>query len=194
MKSRKEVTVRSPVSKRPSAIYQLKITLKDIRPPIWRRVQVPGDITLGDLHDIIQSVMGWGESHLHAFVVGDQQFGDPDPELEFNDERKVRLNDVAGEKSKFHYEYDFGDSWIHEIVVEKILPSEPDRGYPVCIKAVRACPPEDCGGPWGYADFLDAIKDPKNPEYEEMLDWIGDDFDPEYVDLEEINKILKQNN
>jgi len=114
-------------------------------------------------------------------------------ELELRDEQKVKLSKViAGEGAKFSYLYDFGDSWEHEILVEKLLAAEPDASYPVCIKAKRACPPEDCGGVWGYRDFLDAIQSADHSEHEEMLEWAGGFFDPEDADLDGANYLLKK--
>lgn len=178
-------------------IYQLKITLRDIRPPIWRRVQVPSDITLGQLHWVIQFSMGWTNSHLHSFTIQGIDYGEPMPELGFDEmglrnEGPVKLNRVVGgEKFKFLYLYDFGDSWEHEILVEKVLAADPEIAYPICIKGKRACPPEDCGGPWGYQRFLEAIQDPNHPEHEAMLEWVGGEFDPEDPDLDDIDPRLK---
>ncbi|MGF1460004.1 MAG: recombinase family protein [Leptolyngbyaceae cyanobacterium] len=186
----------APRKKAPS-IYQLKITLKDIRPPIWRRVQVPSDITLGQLHWVVQLSMGWTNSHLHSFHVQGVEYGVPMPDLGFDemdlrDEQAVKLSRlVPGEKFKFSYLYDFGDSWEHDVLVEKVLPAEPDVSYPVCIKAKRACPPEDCGGVWGYQEFLETIQDVEHPEHEEMLEWVGGFFDPEEAELGEINAQLQ---
>jgi len=180
----------------PSQIYQLKITLRGIRPPIWRRVQVPGDISLGKLHRIIQAVMGWDDYHLHQFEVDRTYYGPPSPKDEFwgfemKNEHLARLNRIAPrEKDKFTYEYDFGDSWKHEILVEKILPPEEGVRYPRCIKGRRACPPEDCGGIWGYENLLEILRDPNHPEHESMLEWSGE-FDPEEFDLEAANEALK---
>ena len=166
-------------------IYQLKITLVGIRPPVWRRIQVESDITLGRLHHIIQMAMGWSSSHMHAFNIGGLFYGETDPELELKNENRVKLNSVArSEKSKFRYEYDFGDDWQHDILVEKILPVEPDVKYPRFITGKRACPPEDCGGAWGYASLLEAIADPEHEEHTESLEWFGEDFDPEEFDDE----------
>jgi hypothetical protein len=177
-------------------IYQLKITLRDSKPPIWRRVQVPSDITLGKLHKIIQLAMGWYDCHMHEFEIQGQSYGQPMPELDDLDiisERTVRLNQVVtGEKFKFDYMYDMGDGWDHQILVEKVLPPDPEVRYPICIKGKRACPPEDCGGIWGYGDFLEIIKDPKHPDHRSMLEWIGGEFDSEAFDLEETNQRLKQ--
>ena len=176
-------------------IYQLKVTLKYSKPPIWRRIEVPGNTRLDKLHDILQTTMGWWNAHLHQFIVGGTYYGEPHPDYGFDmrDERKVKLNQIApGEKSKFVYEYDFGDSWEHVILVEKVLPPEKGVHYPRCIKGKRACPPEDVGGVWGYDDFVEAVKDPNHPEHEDMLEWWGDDFDPEAFDLEEVNEALQK--
>jgi len=166
-------------------IYQLKITLKESRPPIWRRFQVRSDVTLAKLHRIIQEVMGWFDGHLHQFIVGRIYYGVPDPDdlSETRDERKVRLDQILSVPGrKIVYEYDFGDGWEHEIVLEKILSPDPKTRYPRCLDGARACPPEDCGGIYGYADFLEAIRNPEHEEHEEMLEWIGGEFDPEHFD------------
>jgi hypothetical protein len=178
-------------------IYQIKVTLKNTKPPIWRRLLVRSDSTLGDLHAIIQAAMGWWDYHLHQFIVGETYYGQPHPDyddyLEMLDEEYVTLGQVAPrEGAKFDYEYDFGDGWEHRVLVEKIVPPEPGQAYPVCIKGRRACPPEDVGGTWGYADFLDAIRDPEHPEHDSYLEWIGGDFDPEAFDLDEVNDALSE--
>lgn len=176
-------------------IYQLKITLRGAKPPIWRRVQVPSDITLGKLHKIIQLAMGWYDCHLHEFEIQGQAYGQPMPDydLDVRSERNVRLNQVVtGEKFKFAYLYDMGDGWDHQILVEKVLPPDPKVRYPICIKGKRACPPEDCGGIWGYVEFLEAIQDPQHSEHDSMLEWIGGEFDSEAFDLEETNRQLKR--
>jgi Plasmid pRiA4b ORF-3-like protein len=176
-------------------IYQLKITLKGARPPIWRRVHIPSDITLAKLHKIIQLAMGWYNCHLHEFEVQGQTYGQPMPEYDFDvlNEQRIRLNQfVTREKVKFAYLYDMGDSWDHEILVEKILSPDPETRYPVCIKGKRACPPEDCGGVWGYADLLAILRDPNHSEHEEMLEWVGGQFDSEAFDLEEANRQLER--
>jgi hypothetical protein len=175
-------------------IYQIKVTLEYSKPPIWRRFLVPGDITLAKLHYVLQMVMGWTNSHLHQFIVGGTYYGEPHPDygFEMRDERRVRLNQIAPREGfKFGYEYDFGDSWLHQVLVEKVLPPEPGQRYPVCIKGRRACPPEDVGGVWGYDDFLEAIRDPDHPEHEDYWEWIGGEFDPEAFDLDEINELLR---
>lgn len=180
----------------PETIYQLKVTLKEIRPPIWRRVLVASNTTLHRLHWIIQVSMGWTNSHLHQFIVDEQYYSQPDfgladEGLEVKNEKTARLGClVTRAKSKFIYEYDFGDSWHHEILVEQILTPDPKTTYPVCLTGKRACPPEDCGGVWGYENFLDAIKRPDHPEHDEMLTWVGGAFDPEACDINRINREL----
>jgi len=177
----------------PKKIYQIKVTLKDTKPPIWRRIEVTEDTSLDKLHNIIQAAIGWNDYHLHQFIIGGNYYGKPDPEFgsEMEDESTIRLSQISlKEKSKFTYEYDFGDSWLHEILIEKILPAKEGVKYPVCITGKRACPPEDVGGSFGYADFLETINDPEHPEHEDMLEWAGDDFDPEAFDLDEINARL----
>ncbi len=176
--------MKATKSETEAQIYQIKVTLEGSKPPIWRRLLVPGDVTLAQLHDIIQIAMGWEGYHLHQFIVGDTYYGEPHPDyepwLEMRDERRVRLHQIAPrEGMKFRYEYDFGDGWMHQILVEKILPPEPGKVYPVCIKGKRACPPEDVGGIWGYYDFLEAIRNPEHPEHADYLEWIGGEFDPE---------------
>jgi Plasmid pRiA4b ORF-3-like protein len=176
-------------------VYQIKVTLRGSKPPIWRRIQVTSGTTLAQLHRILQRVMGWEGSHLYQFVVGGMEYGDPNmlEEMEGEDARRVTLATlVRGEKAKFHYEYDFCDGWDHELRIEKVLPFEAGKRYPVCLTGKRACPPEDCGGIWGYADFLDAIHDPQHPEHEAMLEWIGGEFDPEAFDLDEVNRDLQR--
>jgi tetratricopeptide (TPR) repeat protein len=175
------------------AIYQLKVTLRNSKPPIWRRLLVPASTKLSKLHDILQIAMGWTDSHLHMFSVGEVNYGVPsdDDWIEMLDERKATLAQVLPRaKSRMVYEYDFGDSWEHEILVEKVLDAEPNTTYPVCVKGKRTCPPEDCGGVWGYDDFLEAIKNPAHPEHDAMLEWVGYEFDSEAFDVEEINDAL----
>lgn len=176
--------------------YQIKITLRDSKPPIWRRVLVPSNITLAKLHHVIQRVMGWEDYHLHQFIVGELYYGVPNPDyddfIEVHDEWKVRLDQIVrGEGFKFVYEYDFGDSWEHILLVEKILPLEPGQQVPVCIKGKRACPPEDVGGVWGYDSFLEAIQNPEHPQHADYREWIGGAFDPEAFDLEAVNEALR---
>ena len=174
-------------------IYQIKVTLKGSKPPIWRRLLVSSAMSLAELHYVLQTAMGWEGGHLHQFFAHDQYFGVPEPEFDMDvlDESRYTLEQMLPqEKASMIYEYDFGDGWEHKIVAEKILPPDPKIALPTCVKGKRACPPEDVGGVWGYADFLEAIKDPKHPEHEDFLEWIGDDFDPEYFDVDEVNEVL----
>lgn len=175
--------------KSPPMIYHLKVTLRHVKPPVWRRIEVPADIKLGKLHEVLQIAMGWTDSHLHGFRKGRESYGVPDPDFpgDFKNERNVRLDSLAGEGETLIYEYDFGDGWEHDLKVEKIVPAAPGVHYPRCTAGKRACPPEDCGGPWGYAELLQAIKDPKHEEHEELLEWVGEEFDPGYFDIDEIN-------
>jgi hypothetical protein len=180
--------------KKTDAVYQLKITLRDIRPPIWRRVQVK-DCTLAELHEIIQVVMDWDFAHLYSFEVAGVAYGDlgmTGDELDMKDDRRAKLSRlVRGEKFKFHYTYDFGDNWEHEIVVEKILSPEGGTAYPVCVDGKRAGPPEDVGGAWGYMEFIAAMGDPKHPQHDELAEWYEDPFDPEAFDVDAVNRRLK---
>lgn len=176
-------------------ICQIKIALDGIRPPIWRRVQVPAEMTLAALHDVIQLAMGWEDCHLHEFqVAGSRYMPAAYDELDLPaayDEEAVQLrNVVKREKAKLRYTYDFGDNWRHTLMVEKIVEADPDVAYPVCLTGKRACPPEDCGGPWGYGSLLEAKKHPKNPRGAELLEWAGD-FDPEAFNLNAVNTRLR---
>lgn len=178
-----------------ASVYQCKVTLKGSKPPIWRRIQVRSDTTLYKLHQILQAVMVWSDCHLHQFVIHGTNYGTPDPEFDFEveNEKRVKLNQVIfGVKERFIYEYDFGDSWEHVILLEKILPLDREAAYPICLSGKRACPPEDCGGMWGYYDFLDVIQNSDHPEHAEMLEWIGGSFDPEAFDLDAINQEVKR--
>ena len=179
-------------------IYQLKVTLRGIRPPIWRRFQVTDDLTFYQFHRVLQEVMGWYDYHLHAFDLGGWQITDVETLAEGwddgEDEQKARLNKyLHQEGQKFRYEYDFGDSWEHDVLLEKILPVETDAQYPRCLKGKRACPPEDCGGVWGYVELLEALADENHSEHEMYLESVGDEFDPEEFDLEGVNELLRRN-
>jgi hypothetical protein len=177
-------------------IYQLKISLKDLRPLIWRRIQVQSGINLAKLHRILQATMGWYDSHLHQFIVGGTYYGVPSRD-EFldkglRDERQATLNRILSKpKQKMIYEYDFGDGWEHEILLENVLAPEAGARYPRCIGGARACPPEDCGGTAGYENFLAAIRDPNHEEHDEYLEWIGGEFDPEEFDLADFDATLR---
>ena len=165
-------------------IFQVKMTLLDVSdPPVWRRVLVPAAITLRGLHRVIQAAMGWQDYHLHVFRIGDAAYGpDPENELGFRDETKARLCDVAQVGTRIGYEYDFGDGWEHELVVEAASRAEAGQVYPACAAGEGACPPEDCGGAPGYQELKAILADPAHEEYREMRVWAdsqaGEEFNP----------------
>ncbi len=177
-------------------IYQLKVSLKGAKPPIWRRFLIDSAVTLPLFHDALQIIMGWTDSHLHQFIVGNRCYGVPDPEWDFveiNDEEKVKLNQLLRkEEDSIIYEYDFGDGWEHKITLEKVLPFDHDAVLPLCIKARGACPPEDIGGIWGYYNFLDALNNSNHPEHEEFREWVGVEFDSAAYDMDEVNQLLSE--
>ena len=183
-------------------LYQLKITLKWSKPPIWRRVVVRADMTLDRLHNVIQMVMGWTNSHLHQFIAGSgfarTFYGKPDPEVaemgsETLNEKRYRIADLApAAKRKFIYEYDFGDGWQHDVVAEKILPHDSAFKHPVCLAGENACPPEDCGGIGGYDNLLEIMADPKHPEHAEMKEWLGGGLDVAGFSMDGVNAVLKR--
>jgi hypothetical protein len=177
-------------------ILQIKVTLLETAAPeVWRRLLVPAGIRLDRLHRVVQVAMGWQNYHLHSFTDGATTYGRADPELDFTDERAVSLVElVKGEGDRLGYSYDFGDGWEHEILVEKATVAEPDLRYPVCSAGEGACPPEDCGGPWGYQELREVLADPSNDEHERMLGWLGlanaADFDPTRFDLDRTNQAI----
>ena len=180
-------------------LYQLKISLKWSRPAIWRRVKVRANMRLDLLHYVIQSAMPWTNSHLHQFIVGRTFYGTPAPQFagmgmsDTLDEQRYTLADIApGAKKKFIYEYDFGDGWQHEIMVEKVLPADAAFKHPVCLAGANACPPDDCGGIPGYYNMLEALANPEHPDHEQLKDWIGGEWDAKRFDLNEINSHLKR--
>lgn len=177
----------------PISVYQFKITLMDTKPPVWRRLQVKNDIKLSRLSAVLLTAMGWSGGHLHALRIGGKDYGIPDGFGGMKDERKVKLKDLSQNAiKKFEFMYDFGDGWEHRVQLEKVLEPEKGAKYPLCVDGARSCPPEDCGGPGGYENFLEAIKDPKHPEHEEMRDWIGGEFDAEAFDAKEVNAALAE--
>jgi len=188
------------MAKPSSNVYQVKVSLNGAQPPIWRRLLIEPDTSLQDLHRIIQVAMGWQASHLHLFQAKDGTLiGDPaedfDGMMNFRDEAVVPISAVLPREGQaLRYEYDFGDSWEHEIVLEKIIPAEAsNEALPRCIKAVRQCPPEDVGGLPGFYDFLEAMEDMAHPEHIAVREWIGGEwFEPEFVDLEQINADLAE--
>jgi hypothetical protein len=179
-----------------TAVYQFKVSLNHVGPPIWRLFQVKSDITLHRLASTIIMVMGWDGGHLHQFKIGGKEYGipreDEEDDYQPEDERKVRLCDLSHEElGIFTFEYDFGDGWEHMVVLERVLAPEKGVKYPVCIDGKRSCPPEDCGGPPGYEHFLEAIRNPKHPEHEHLLGWAGGAFDPEEFNLDDIDDDLR---
>jgi hypothetical protein len=169
--------------------YQLKITLIDIEPPIWRRIQVPCTMLLCCLHDALQSVFSWTDSHLHCFDKDGKYWGVPDYD-DLNDESTMRLSKMLKvEGDSMIYVYDFGDNWRHQIVLEKIIPVSEVVKTPVCLGGERRSPPEDVGGVSGYEDFLEIIIDPKHEEYEQCVGWAGGHFLDEF-DVKVVNEIL----
>jgi len=175
-------------------IYQIKVTLLRTVPPVWRRLLVPSDITLSNLHDLLQLAMGWTDSHLHEFLFRGQCYGPIGPErgvAEAIDERKVRLNQLLVRVgAKIVYTYDFGDGWEHGIVLEKGLPVDPNMAYPAATGGAGACPPEDCGGIGGFYSLLESLQNPRHPQHEELLEWVGEDYDPKKFSIEAINQVL----
>jgi hypothetical protein len=184
-------------TKKVKAIFQLKVSLRDIEPPIWRSVQVAEDTKLPRLHRIVQLLFNWEDYHIHDFVVGRRVYSVPDPDDAFNerkviDEKPVLLNRIVDRVGdSFEYVYDFGDDWHHDILLEAILLPTPDVFYPRCVAGARNGPPEDVGGPGGYADYLEALADPDHEEHENMLAWRGA-FDPEAFSIETTNASLKR--
>ena len=175
--------------KKRNLVYQFKITLKEIEPLIWRGIQVPSKYTFWDLHVAIQDAMGWLDCHLHEFRIKKPtsqevlKIGIPSEDI-YDDNVlagwELNIADIFQVSGEFaEYEYDFGDSWIHEIFLEDILIADNSVKYPTCIGGQRSCPPEDCGGTWGYQELLEIIKTPSHEEYQSMKEWLGGEFDPE---------------
>ncbi len=184
-------------SRKPTAnalVYKLKIVLRDTKPAIWRRIEVPGGTRLDRLNLMIQAAMGWCNCHLHSFTIGEETYGMYDDELDvdYEDEQDYRLQDVVPhENVTFTYTYDFGDNWEHDVIVERITPPQAGVKYPRCIDGARACPPEDVGSTCGYAEFLKAIRNPKHEEHDSFLEWVGGKFDAESFDVGEADASVK---
>ncbi len=180
-------------------VYKVRINLNESKAAICRRIQVSADITLSKLHRIIHEATGWTDSHLHQFVVGDDKYKIQYPysDLATDDssknERTARLRQmIVGNGFRIQCDYDFGDNWTHTFVFERVLAPEDDAKCPRCVGGARACPAEDVGGIYGYGEFLEALRDPTHPQYEEITEWIGGQFEPEAFDLTLTNRILKQ--
>lgn len=175
-----------------NVIVQIKVKLLGVaKPPVWRRLQLRADTRLDQLHEILQATLGWENYHMHVFSLGEEHFGIPDRELGFSDERQATLGELIDLGARFRYTYDFGDNWEHEILVEDLLDADPDTHYPVLVAAKGACPPEDCGSPWGYANLKEILADPNHDEHQDMLEWLSLDnaseFDPAAVATEDID-------
>ena len=184
----------------PRVTYQLRIVLLHAKPPIWRRVLVPPSMHLDILHHVIQVVMGWEDRHLHMFRKDNRRYSIPDPwRHQFRmpgtprdlDERKYRIHHLlASEGDWMTYMYDFGDSWEHKVTLQKILPHKRGARLPACISGRRRCPPEDCGGVWGYEEMLKSLANPKAEDHEHVKEWIGEDFDPEVFSARTVDREL----
>jgi Plasmid pRiA4b ORF-3-like protein len=177
-------------------VFQIKMTLRGIDPPIWRRIQTQ-ECTLEELHALIQVTMGWEFEHLYRFNIGGVEYADLEMvrDEDVEDACATTLSEVLptrNRRPRFIYEYDFGDEWIHQLIVEERIPPEEGIKYPFCLAGQRACPPEDCGGPWGYSDFVEAITNPDHRRHEETLEWVGGEFDLEKFDREAVNKELRR--
>jgi hypothetical protein len=190
------MTAREPAPDR--SIYQIRVTLRDSRPPIWRRLELSGATSLEKLHRVLQIAFGWTNSHLHQFKVDDDSYSLPEFELdeygdEIKNERRAKLGQLSFRtNSSFVYHYDFGDNWIHDIVVEKVFEKKSRVVYPWCTAGERAGPPDDSGGVRGYERLQKAIKDPKDEDHERLKVWVGRGFDPEYFNLADINSRLER--
>ncbi|WP_224386178.1 plasmid pRiA4b ORF-3 family protein [Pseudonocardia sp. ICBG1293] len=175
-------------------IFELEIVLTEVVPAVRRRVQVPGEVDLAVLHEVVQSVMGWTNSHLHEFEIVGRRYGIPDPDWpgqDVADETKEKLFRLVKAGDRFGYVYDFGDNWAHEITVEAVAAVEPGVCYPRCVAGQGACPPEDVGGIGGYEDFQAVLADPDHPDRAERLEWAGGPFDPHRFDPDEADRALE---
>jgi hypothetical protein len=191
----------------PFAVYYLRITLQDSKPPIWRDILVPNDLTLEGLHYVIQIVMGWGNCHVHQFIAEkvlytagivnsnhDTTYGldQSDVEIQDRNEKKYTVSQLLfKEEATIIYEYDLGDSWTHQIKLKKIMPVDANAHQPRCIKGENACPPEDCGGIWGYTDMLETLQHSDDTENAQLLAWFGKDFNPSHFDIDAVNRTLR---
>ena len=173
--------------------YQIKLELMDVKPPVWRRILLDPDISLRDFHKIIQTAMGWTNSHLHQFECGNVFYAPVEFEVEgAKNSAKIKLADVLNTVGgQIKYEYDFGDRWMHDIVLENILPENKSHKIPCCTEGQRKCPPEDCGGADGYRNLMNIIADPKNEEFEDTMEWLGGKFDPDKFNIQQVNKKLR---
>ena len=179
--------------------YRIRVDLDDAEPPIWRRAELASDLTVDRVHHVLQTAMGWTDSHLHEFTSGSATDGvaehyrpqdSIDEGLPGIDETEVRLDEVVEPEDRLYYNYDFGDDWSHTLHLEAVVPREPDAPLAVCVAGARACPPEDCGGIWGYHELLTALSQPPNADNSELREWVGPDFDPDRFDVDDVNTAL----
>jgi hypothetical protein len=188
-----------PARKTLPPVFCLKVTLREVEPAVWRRARMPGDLKLHEVHELLQKLMGWQNAHLHRFVIAGQEYGPKWSEYgmaKIRDERRTTLERAVKLAGKsFQYDYDFGDGWDHDVIVEETLPWGKGSWIPTCLEGAAACPPEDCGGPIGYAQLLEAVADPTHESYEELNDWLngGRDikFEPSHFNLESTNRFLR---
>ncbi len=176
-----------------SKVLKLKVTLKDTKPPIWRRLLVQDNMSLSDLHEAIQVVMEWMGYHMYHFEIAGDHFGNPKMTEEVSNDTRVKLSQLVKDGiSRFTYTYDFGDDWVHGIVIEGEEMKKDDVLYPICIAGKRCGPPEDCGGPWGYQELIEILATPDHPEREERLEWLEEkEFTPELFDMAAVNSALR---
>jgi hypothetical protein len=180
---------------KPDRIFRVKVTLQETTPPVWRRVLVPGTMTLGKFHDVLQQAMGWTDSHLHCFETWSGRYGmigiEEDAD-DLKDERRAKLSSVLpNESARLTYRYDYGDSWKHLVELEEILERNPQWRYPLCIGGRRACPPEDCGGTSGYEELCRVLRSPRDEEHDSILTWLGGYFDPAGFDANAVNRTFR---
>jgi hypothetical protein len=175
--------------------FQLRIELEEVEPLVWRRLLVPGHLGLAKLHDVLRTAMGWSNSHLHCFSIGGERYGmllEGDDDELYEDESGLTVLAALGGHGGFSYEYDFGDSWEHNVTIEDTTMSRLGLKHAVCLGGENACPPEDCGGAGGYAELLTAIADPSHEEHEDLLEWLGGPFDPAAFNLAAVNAELQR--
>ena len=176
------------------SVFRLRIQLRDVDPVVWRRILVPGSIRMAKLSPILLAAMGWNNSHLHAFEIGDKRIGmcfDEYPEGEI-DEKSVTVLQALRDERRFVFEYDFGDSWEHEVIIEELTWSYFGLKFAVCLDGENACPPDDVGGTGGYVEFLEAISDPDHEDHQHMLEWADGPFDPAEFDLANANALMQK--
>jgi hypothetical protein len=179
-----------------TTVHRLKVTLRQVKPPVWRRIEVDSNIKLSELSGVLEASMGWLGGHLHAFEADGVRYEIPDGDSfgvrRPRDERTARLGEVLpAVTSKMRWDYDFGDGWKHDVVVESIEPTKRDATYPTCLAGRCACPPDDCGGPGGYSDLLAAIGDPTHEEHAELTDWLPPGFDADEFDIAEATEMMR---